>query len=310
MVGIQRTIVRSCDDLSRLIESNLYIEVLSNTYPDFVREPETSFVMNVNDVFQYQLPSLVDPEGNDEPEVYIDYMIGQRDKYPEFLTFNNTTAVLNFNPNEKRFGGRTYYFTIVAKEKNSDSVRYSFYATCRVMGLIDESTDYDGSNLDFATQVSYDLVKANIYGEGEIKFSLPIHMKWLEENASDFFRIYWTDPVLDMNMAFIHFSFTEFSEDGLTVKFKFAPNGESLPDNARIRVDVDMTPEQYGVDYGLWLGDPETYKLANTESQIQIIHRLADEFNPFNELFYQSALDLSTSNIIPLVLGAVFILSQ
>ena len=74
MVGVQKTIVRSCDNLDRLLEMNLYIEVISNTYPDFVSEPETAFTVAVNDRFQYQLPEMADPEGNDEPEVYIGYM--------------------------------------------------------------------------------------------------------------------------------------------------------------------------------------------------------------------------------------------
>jgi len=48
---------------------NLYIEVLANTYPDFVSEPETTFWVDSDDVYSYQLPAVVDPEGNDEPEV-------------------------------------------------------------------------------------------------------------------------------------------------------------------------------------------------------------------------------------------------
>lgn len=73
-VGIKKTIIRSCDSLDRLLELNLYVEVLANTYPDFISEPETSFRVAVNGVVQYQLPPVVDPEGNDEPEVYIGYM--------------------------------------------------------------------------------------------------------------------------------------------------------------------------------------------------------------------------------------------
>ena len=38
-VGVQRIIMRSCNELERLLELNLYIEVISNTYPDFVTEP-------------------------------------------------------------------------------------------------------------------------------------------------------------------------------------------------------------------------------------------------------------------------------
>ena len=59
-VGIKKTIIRSCDNLNRLLEMNLYIEVLANTYPDFVSEPETSFVLGVNEVFQCELPRVVD----------------------------------------------------------------------------------------------------------------------------------------------------------------------------------------------------------------------------------------------------------
>ena len=53
---------------------NLYIEVVSNTYPDFVTEPVTAFTVEVDDVFQYKLPAVSDPDGNDEPEVYVGYM--------------------------------------------------------------------------------------------------------------------------------------------------------------------------------------------------------------------------------------------
>ena len=74
MVGIQKTIIRACDNLDRLLEMNLYVEVISNTYPDFITEPETAFTVAVYDVYQYKLPAVTDPEGNDEPEVYVGYM--------------------------------------------------------------------------------------------------------------------------------------------------------------------------------------------------------------------------------------------
>ena len=37
MVGIQKTIIRDCDVVGRLLELNLYIDVLSNTHPFFCR---------------------------------------------------------------------------------------------------------------------------------------------------------------------------------------------------------------------------------------------------------------------------------
>ena len=74
MVGLHRIILRDYDDFGRLLEFNLYIEVLPNTHPDFVTEPDTSFTMAVGDVISYKLPPVVDPDGNDIPEVYINAM--------------------------------------------------------------------------------------------------------------------------------------------------------------------------------------------------------------------------------------------
>jgi len=177
---------------------NLYIEVISNTYPDFVSEPETAFTVAVNDVYQYQLPEVTDPEGNDDPEVYVGKMDQQEDKYPEFLLFNNGTNTITLKPDSKKYQGRTYYFTIVVKEKNSDSVKYSFYATVRVEGeVIDDnaSTSYViGENSeDGKTQVNYTIEYVDDKGHGSLKFTHPIYMQWLEENWENFFDIYWRD---------------------------------------------------------------------------------------------------------------------
>ena len=135
-VGTQKTIIRSCDSLDRLLEMNLYIDVVANTFPEFVNEPETSFVMDVNDVFEYKLPKIVDPEGNDKPELYIGEMDGQEDKFPDFISFDNSTSTIRFAPNSIAQTGRTFYFTLVVKETNSDSVKYSYYCTVRINGEI------------------------------------------------------------------------------------------------------------------------------------------------------------------------------
>lgn len=52
-VGVQKVVVRDCDSLNRLLELNLYINVLENSHPDFVSEAQTSWVMNVGDVVTY-----------------------------------------------------------------------------------------------------------------------------------------------------------------------------------------------------------------------------------------------------------------
>ena len=101
MVGIHKTIIRDYDNLGDLAELNLYIEVLSNTHPDFVTEPDTSFTMAVGDVISYKLPPVVDPDGNDMPEVYIDKMDAQEEKYPPFLMFENNTNTITFKPDSQ-----------------------------------------------------------------------------------------------------------------------------------------------------------------------------------------------------------------
>ena len=52
-VGAQKVVVRDCDSLNRLLELNLYINVLENSHPDFVSEVQTAWVMNVGDVVTY-----------------------------------------------------------------------------------------------------------------------------------------------------------------------------------------------------------------------------------------------------------------
>ena len=79
---------------------NLYIEVLANTYPEFVRDPETAFMMGVGDVIEYQLPPIEDPEGNDTPEVYVGKLPGQEANYPAFMQFVNATNMIKFTPDK------------------------------------------------------------------------------------------------------------------------------------------------------------------------------------------------------------------
>lgn len=74
LVGTQKTIVRDCDALKSLIELNLDVNILANTYPDFISEIENEFVLFFNEEYRYELPEIVDKEGNDEPEVYVSTM--------------------------------------------------------------------------------------------------------------------------------------------------------------------------------------------------------------------------------------------
>jgi hypothetical protein len=59
--------LRDCNALERLLELNLYIRVIANTYPSPVTDIQTSFALDVGDVLSYRIPELIDAEGNDVP---------------------------------------------------------------------------------------------------------------------------------------------------------------------------------------------------------------------------------------------------
>jgi hypothetical protein len=78
------------------------------------------------------LPNLKDDEGNDEPEVYLNSMPSQA--FPPFMYYDNDTQTISFTPHSIWYQGHTYYFVIVVKEQNSDSVLYPYYCTVQMLG--------------------------------------------------------------------------------------------------------------------------------------------------------------------------------
>lgn len=90
-VHMSQIMLRDCNAFERLLELNLYVKVLSNTYPAPISDIQTTFTLDNGDVLTYRVPRLVDPEGNDVPEVYVGKMDGQQDKYPPFLMYENAT---------------------------------------------------------------------------------------------------------------------------------------------------------------------------------------------------------------------------
>jgi len=86
-VHVNQVILRDCNDFSRLLELNLYVKVLENTYPSPVTDIRTSYTLSVGDVLTYQIPKLVSPNGNDTPQVYVTQMQDQANNYPPFLMY-------------------------------------------------------------------------------------------------------------------------------------------------------------------------------------------------------------------------------
>ena len=76
------------------------------------------------------------------------------------------------------------------KESNSDSVKYSFYATVRVEGDIQDDSDAAyviGQEDGLKTTVNYTINYVDDKGRGSLKFTSPINMQWLEANFTNFF---------------------------------------------------------------------------------------------------------------------------
>jgi hypothetical protein len=271
MVGVQKTIIRDCDALGRLLELNLYIEVLSNTHPDFVTEPDTSFTMAVGDVISYKLPPVVDPDGNDIPEVYIDKMDAQEEKYPPFLMFENATNTITLKPDSQWVQGRTYYYTIIVKESNSDSVKYSFYCTVKITGEPIEKDD----TINY-TDINYTVNYIDDEGNGSIFFTSPINMEWLSEEGRffDMFRVYWRDTMASKtqeDLLLKDFNITDYGKDNQTINFTMTFHkpymiGLLLKKSDRLHIDVE---EGFDVTQ-IYLGNKTEVRLLNNQTRVRL----------------------------------------
>jgi hypothetical protein len=77
--------------------------------------------MEVGDLNVINIPEIKDKEGHE-----FDYWIEERIdkdgsvmKYPEFMFFDKNKRTLTFRPNHKKYAGRTTYFVLKIREKDS-----------------------------------------------------------------------------------------------------------------------------------------------------------------------------------------------
>lgn len=213
--GKSRTIIRGCSRFNELLELYLYIDVMKNTYPDFVTEIETSWTVAVDEVFEYQLPEIKDDEGNDEPEVYVANMTNQ--PAPPFLFFDSDTLTLKFRPDSIWYQGLTYYFMIVIKEKNSDTIMYPYYCTVKVSGVRIDPEEY----LNF-TDISFKLTDIDRESKGALIWSHPVNLTFVKENWDSMFDVYIKNVTYrahNTTMPLLDFNITHLGEDNMTMNF-------------------------------------------------------------------------------------------
>ena len=104
--------------------------------------------------------------------------------------FENATNTITLKPDSQWVQGRTYYYTIIVKETNSDSVKYSFYCTVKITGEPIEKDD----TINY-TDINYTINYIDDEGNGSLYFTNPINMTFLEDRFFDMFRTYWRDTM-------------------------------------------------------------------------------------------------------------------
>ena len=87
-------------------------------------------------------------------------------------------------PDSQWVQGRTYYFSIIVKERNSDSVKYSYYCTVKISGEAIEKDD----TIKW-TNVGFNLVMSS-FDEGYVYFnnSEGVNTQYLARNDGENFR--------------------------------------------------------------------------------------------------------------------------
>jgi hypothetical protein len=186
-VDTHMTMIRACDNINRVLELHLYVNVSENTYPDFVEDIETSWTIELNETYTYDLPDLEDPEGNDEPEIFIGEMEGQ--DYPDFLELNTDSMTLSFYTEDIYQAGYTYYFTLTVKETNSETVSYTYYCTVRVNGTKITRPE----PIIYYTDYSMELTWLDNESKGSLVFSPDngtLDYDYLVENWDEYFDVY------------------------------------------------------------------------------------------------------------------------
>lgn len=135
----------------------------------------------------------------------------------QFLSFNNQTKTLIFRPNSIWFQGQTYYFSIVVKEKNSDTMMYPHYCTVKIEGEIIDPFEY----LNF-TDLEYRMTPVNRNSTGTLIWNNPVNLTFVKENWDTMFDVYIqnvTKREHNSSMRLANFEFTRLEDDGMTMHY-------------------------------------------------------------------------------------------
>jgi hypothetical protein len=175
-------ILKNCE-LENLYEINFQINVLFNLPPDFTSELQTAWKVNPNQKLTYILPNASDYENH---AIYIYLEETQGKKYPKFMTYNDATRTIMFAPKNNYEFGRTFYFSLIIKERLSIN---KFVYNCSVI-VTGTRTEEDG--IEWA-DVTYSIESFDKNGRGVLVFSVPINAQFMLQKYASLFDVYWTD---------------------------------------------------------------------------------------------------------------------
>ncbi len=112
----------------------------------------------------------------------------ENQEMPPFIKYINETNTITMTPNSLLFQGRTYYFSVVLKERNSDFMMNIYYMTVKING---DPVDPDDLKPPPKLEVSMSLAPINYKSQGQLSFSMGVN-PWIfsSQNKSLFWEIF------------------------------------------------------------------------------------------------------------------------
>jgi len=185
------------------------------------------------------------------------------------MLYENDTNTLIFRPIDEYLAGHTYYFTIVVRETNSDTVSYPYYCTIKMNGEIREP-DY---TINY-TDINYTINYIDEHSTGSILFTSPVDLVFVNDSFYDMFKIFWRDTVYRTNKenrTLQDFEITNLGDDNMTLNFTmtFAKPymlGLLIKKSDKLYIEVK---ENFNYS-GMFLGNATEHRLITRTSHIRI----------------------------------------
>ena len=131
--------IRHCDIYERLFDMKIKFEVKQNSQPVFVSRLQSQFQVKLNKSLAYELPDIVDPQGNANPQILFEPLTGFERLYPPFLIRHNENRTIEFVADKDEYGGRQYFFQLVLKEEGEGAIGFPYY----IKVFVEEKTEDD-----------------------------------------------------------------------------------------------------------------------------------------------------------------------